>query len=284
MGLRAAFACIGALGAIAFGAASASAATQTAYVANFTSNSVTPINVATNTAGAEIKVGKGPEGLAITPDGRTAYVANEASNSVTPINVATNTAGAEIKVGANPVGVAITPLIPTVTKVAATSGPVTGDKVVTITGENLQFANIVAFGTIATSRLVVNEAGTEIGVVTPAQEVAGTVDVTVRRPGGTSAVAKKDHYKYLPVIKEVFPPQGSTAGGEIVEVHGAGFNLGENTNTFVFGTTGSPSSSCTAHVSCFVKTPPHAAGVVDVRVTVNGAESAKTKADQFTYF
>ena len=49
---------------------------KTAYVANNGSNSVTPIDLASNKAGAEIPVGSDPVGIAITPDGKTAYVTN----------------------------------------------------------------------------------------------------------------------------------------------------------------------------------------------------------------
>ena len=75
---------------------------------------MTPINLATNTAGAPI-TGGGVErpirGIAVTPDGRIAYVTNGESgaNSVTPINLATDTAGAPIAEGNHPVDVAITP-------------------------------------------------------------------------------------------------------------------------------------------------------------------------------
>ena len=44
---------------------------QTAYVVNETSGTVTPIRIATNTAGKPIKVGNGAFAIAITPDGRT---------------------------------------------------------------------------------------------------------------------------------------------------------------------------------------------------------------------
>ena len=66
-------------------------------------------------------------------------------------------------------------------------------------------------------------------------EVAGTVDVTVTTGIGTSAINKKDHYKYLPVITEVVPKEGSRAGGEEIEVFGAGFKTGLNVNTVLFG-------------------------------------------------
>src|SRR5581483_1151374 len=57
-----------------------------AYVADFLANAVTPINTATNTAGAPIPVGTGPTTLALSPDGRTLYVANTGSDTVTPIS------------------------------------------------------------------------------------------------------------------------------------------------------------------------------------------------------
>jgi YVTN family beta-propeller protein len=43
---------------------------KTAFVTNFGSNTVTPIDVVTKTAGTPIPVGTHPEGVAITPDGR----------------------------------------------------------------------------------------------------------------------------------------------------------------------------------------------------------------------
>ena len=70
---------------------------------------VTPVNIATGTAGTPITVGPMPTAIAITPDGKTAYVANEGSNTVTPITIATGTAGTPITVGSQPDAIAITP-------------------------------------------------------------------------------------------------------------------------------------------------------------------------------
>src|SRR5437660_756287 len=81
----------------------------TAYVVNSSSDTVTPIRAATNTAGKAIKVGHFPDAIAITPDGRTAFVVNSGSGTVTPIRTATGTAGKAIKVGSDPVAIAITP-------------------------------------------------------------------------------------------------------------------------------------------------------------------------------
>jgi YVTN family beta-propeller protein len=86
---------------------------KTIYVANTFSNTVTPVTVATGTAGKPIKVGNDPEELAITPNGKTVYVVNLPVNgtagTVTPISTATNTPGRAIPVGAGPAAIVITP-------------------------------------------------------------------------------------------------------------------------------------------------------------------------------
>ena len=82
---------------------------KTAYVANRDSNTVTPITIATGTAGTPIAVGSAPTAVAVTPDGKTAYVANGASNTITPIAVATGKTGTPIPVGADPVALVISP-------------------------------------------------------------------------------------------------------------------------------------------------------------------------------
>jgi YVTN family beta-propeller protein len=88
----------------------------TAYVANFSSGTVTPISTAINKAGKPITVGGNPAAIAITPDGKTAYVALDNSTSrgdfpgqVIPISTVTNKAGKGITVGIDPAAIAITP-------------------------------------------------------------------------------------------------------------------------------------------------------------------------------
>jgi YVTN family beta-propeller protein len=81
----------------------------TAFVVNYGSGTVTPVDLASKRAGAPIKVGKGPRAIAITPGGRTAYVANSGSGTVTPISTVTGRAGRPIRVGRDPRALAITP-------------------------------------------------------------------------------------------------------------------------------------------------------------------------------
>ena len=81
----------------------------TAYVladgTNTTSPVLVPVNLATGTLGAGIKVSSGgaPVDVAITPDGIAAYVVDEGSptNSVVPVKLATNTAGTAIPLGSS---------------------------------------------------------------------------------------------------------------------------------------------------------------------------------------
>jgi hypothetical protein len=91
--------------------------------------------------------------------------------------------------------------VPTVASVSPTTGPEAGGTEVTINGANFSDATVVRFGTVdVTSGITVNGAGTQITVPTPAQ-VAGTVNVTVTTPGGTSADAGTvDDFTYVEAI------------------------------------------------------------------------------------
>jgi YVTN family beta-propeller protein len=80
-----------------------------AWVANYASATVTPVNLTTRKAGKAIRVGNGPAAIAVTPDNRTVYVANSGSGTVTPIDTATARAAPPITVGSDPVALAVTP-------------------------------------------------------------------------------------------------------------------------------------------------------------------------------
>ncbi len=84
---------------------------HTAYVTNFGSSSVTPIDLADDTAGSPISLpaGSGPRGIAITPDGSTAYVTDYSTDQVTPIKLSTGTVEPAISVGSEPTAIAVTP-------------------------------------------------------------------------------------------------------------------------------------------------------------------------------
>jgi YVTN family beta-propeller protein len=68
---------------------------------------VSVIATANNTVSATIRVGSGPLGVALTPDGGKAYVANQFDNTVLVIATATNTVAATIGVGSSPIAFGI---------------------------------------------------------------------------------------------------------------------------------------------------------------------------------
>jgi YVTN family beta-propeller protein len=86
-------------------------ATPTLYVAASQDGSgvVTPIDIATGTAGTPIKIGPDAGCLAATPDGKTVYACSGESGWVTPIDTATNKAGRAIRVTQGPLQIVITP-------------------------------------------------------------------------------------------------------------------------------------------------------------------------------
>ncbi len=59
---------------------------QTAFITNSADNTVSVINLATNTVTTTIPVGTFPRGVSVSPDGTKAYITNAGSNSVSVIN------------------------------------------------------------------------------------------------------------------------------------------------------------------------------------------------------
>jgi len=182
---------------------------------------------------------------------------------------------------AAPVAAALPP--PVIGRVVPKFGPVEGGTTVTITNATHTFVEVmsVKFGALEAASFTVNSDNSITAISPP--EAAGLVDITVTNPGGTSALTNKDHFKFLPMITNLSPSTGSTAGGTIITMTGTGFGLGKSATKVKFGTPRAISVNCSSSTSCTVVAPAHAAGTVDVKVTVNKVSSAKTPADQFTY-
>jgi alpha-tubulin suppressor-like RCC1 family protein len=83
---------------------------------------------------------------------------------------------------------------PTIKKLSPRKGPELGGISVTITGANLGGATAVKFGSNSATSFKVNSE-TSITAVSPSHPF-GTVDVSVTTPNGTSAITKKDRFKY----------------------------------------------------------------------------------------
>ena len=86
---------------------------------------------------------------------------------------------------------------PGVTLISPTQGPRTGGTSVTIAGEHFVGATAVSFGGEPATSFTVGS-DTTITAVAPAS-AAGTVDVTVTSPNGTSAAGAGDHFTFLQI-------------------------------------------------------------------------------------
>ncbi|WP_441259775.1 IPT/TIG domain-containing protein [Bradyrhizobium sp. 521_C7_N1_3] len=167
---------------------------------------------------------------------------------------------------------------PAVTSVAPNAGSTTGGTSVTITGTALSGATAVKFGTTNATSFTVNSA-TSITAVSPAG--AGTVDITVMTPGGTSATSASDQFSYTPAptVGSISPNSGSAIGGISVAITGTGFT---GATAVKFGANNATSFTVNSATSITATSPP-GAGTVDVTVTTGGGTSPTSAADRFTY-
>ena len=128
-------------------------------------------------------------------------------------------------------------------------------------------------------RCTVNSA-TSITATSPAGS-AGTVDVTVTTPNGTSATSAADHFTYVIPADRHFDlaDQRSTAGGTSVTITGTNFTGA----TAVNSAQQRLRSRSTAPAQITANSPAASGGNVDVTVTTPGGTSATSAADQFSY-
>jgi IPT/TIG domain-containing protein/BACON domain-containing protein len=170
--------------------------------------------------------------------------------------------------------------VPTIASISPTSGPVAGGTTVTIKGSGFTEVSQVRFGTTV-SIFTVNSS-TQITVISPTSP-AGTVDVTVTTPGGTSATSIADQFTYrvAPTVTGISPTSGPAAGGMFVTITGSDFTGASQVR---FGTVAVAASNFTVKSDTQITVfSPAGSGTVDVKVTTPGGTSATSNADKFTY-
>jgi len=152
----------------------------------------------TNLTGATGVTIGGAAATAITVNSATSITATTPAGTAGPASVLVTTpAGTN---AANTLFTYATPA-PMVTSINPTSGPTTGGTSVTISGNNFTGATSVKFGmTNATSFTVIS--AIQISAIAPPGSL-GTVDVTVRTPGGTSSVSAADQYSYAVPVDSI---------------------------------------------------------------------------------
>jgi hypothetical protein len=170
---------------------------------------------------------------------------------------------------------------PTVTGVSPISGTTAGGTTITITGTNFSLASEVDMAGLASAFSVLSS--TTIQLTSPA-EAAGTVDVQVFSPGGSSTLSTSSRYTYVaasaPAVSSLSPTSGSTAGGTSVTITGTDFT---GATAVTFGDVAAASFTVVSGTSITAVSPSQAAGTVDVRVSTTAGESAAVSGDHFTY-
>ena len=174
-----------------------------------------------------------------------------------------------------------------VTGLSITSGPAAGGTLLQVNGSGFTGATAVSFGGAAAASFTVLS-DTAIGVTDPSH-AAGTVDVIVTAPSGTSSAAYYDLFTYNapppppPAVTGLSATTGpTTGGGGTVDIFGSGFT-GANVVSFG-GAEVSYYSFTVVNDGEIALTPPaHAAGTVDVTVTTEYGTSADVMADLYTY-
>jgi alpha-tubulin suppressor-like RCC1 family protein len=167
---------------------------------------------------------------------------------------------------------------PWVTSVAPETGTEAGGTSVTITGRQLKGVKVVKFGAVkATSFSVSSDISVKATV--PAH-AAGTVEVMVTTPEGTSPANQADHFTYLPkpTVSNVQANVGALSGGTRVMISGTGFT---SASAVKFGA--SAASYAVISDTWISAVSPAGKGTVDVTVSTPGGTSATGSTDQFTY-
>jgi serine/threonine protein kinase len=159
-----------------------------------------------------------------------------------------------------------------VTGISPASGSTGGGTAVTITGTGLAGATGVRFGGAVGT--ITADTATQITVTSPPGN-AGTVNVIVVTPSGTSAI----QFTYVvppPALTGISPTSGPTGGGTVVTLTGTG--LAGATGVSFGGVPGTITADTATQIT--VTSPPGNAGTVNVIVTTRAGTS---NAEQFTY-
>ena len=183
----------------------------------------------------------------------------------------------------SPADVFTYPAPPVVTNVDPDNGPAAGGTTVTVTGSGFTGETAVRFGSaVANPVLLAIPTDTEILVESPAG--AGTVDVAVTAPGGTSAPSSGSQFSYdqtagVPVVSSVAPNVGPLTGGTPVTITGTGL---AGATAVRFGS-GAATGTDVVSGTEITAVSPAGSGNVDVTVTTSAGVSAAGPGSQFSY-
>ncbi len=174
---------------------------------------------------------------------------------------------------------------PRIDSISPTTGSTAGGSAITIFGGGFVNGATVTIGGVAASNVVVASsnsitARTPLG---PANDQVNTAkDVVVRNPDGLTATKAAAFSYFVPALSvtAISPTVGGTGGGTVVTIIGTGFTT-TVASSVTFGGTAASNITVVDAVTLQATAPAHAAGAVEVVVTV-GASSI-TRSAAFTY-
>jgi len=150
--------------------------------------------------------------------------------------------------------------VPVITTLDPSVGSVAGGNTVTISGSGFTTDSLVTFG--GKSAAIISSNDGQITVTVPPGTAAGTVEVLVTTPGGTSAPSSYT-YTASSSITNICPNIGSVTGGNTVIISGSGFN---SASRITFG--GTPVEfTVNSDNQITARAPAGALGPVEVAVT-----------------
>ncbi|MFF1418696.1 IPT/TIG domain-containing protein [Streptomyces sp. NPDC058280] len=155
------------------------------------------------------------------------------------------------------------------TSVVPNQGPVAGGNTVTLNGSGFTGASAVRFGTTNAGFITVSP--TQITAYAPAGP-AGTVNVTVVTPGGTSNGVPYS-YVNVPALSGVVPSQGPLAGTNTVTLTGTNLT---GATAVSFGVHAATSFTVVSATQITAVVPSGSPGGVPVTVTTPGGTTAGT--------
>jgi len=219
-------------------------------------------------------------------------VSVNSSTSITAVTPAASSTGAVPVTVSNPDGQSAvlnsftyTPAGPSVTSITPNNGPTNGGTPITITGIGFVNGATVTIGGIA-ARNVVFVNSTTITAITPVgpanQQATQAQDVVVHNPDGSALTLAHGFTWSIPNlnITLISANSGPPSGGEQVLIEGTGFTSAV-TQTVTFGGVPATNVQVLDAVTLRVTTPAHAAGAVDVVVTIGG--NSRTVTGGFIY-
>jgi hypothetical protein len=166
-----------------------------------------------------------------------------------------------------------------ITRVVPAHGPYVGGNTAVLRGSGFSVDAVVTFGGRLVQPADYDLIDTRrLQVVVPAGEV-GPADVAITL-GGTT-VTLTDGYTYDALY--VQPERGSVAGGTFVTIDGSGTSFATG-DTVTFGRSACTDVTVVSATRLTCKTPPLAAGTVDVTVTHTADASTLVAGDAYTYY